>query len=85
VAIPLSIAKNGVRIFTIAMLGTHVDPGFLHGTLHRKGGILFFLLALFAVLLLLWLLSRGEPVNREVGSDRHTTNSFHEANQGSTQ
>jgi exosortase len=85
VAIPLSIAKNGVRIFTLAMLGTRVDPGFLHGTLHRKGGILFFLLALFGVLLWLWLLSRGEPVNREVASDRQPTNTFHEANQGSPQ
>jgi exosortase len=59
-AIPLSIAKNGLRIFTISMLGTRVDPGFLHGNLHRHGGILFFLLALFAVLLLLWLLNRSE-------------------------
>jgi exosortase len=60
IAIPLSIAKNGVRIFTIAMLGTRVDPGFLHGNLHHHGGIVFFLLALFVWLLLLWLLSRGE-------------------------
>jgi exosortase len=60
VAIPLSIAKNGLRIFTIAMLGTRVDPGFLHGNLHRRGGIVFFLAALLVVLLLLWLLNRSE-------------------------
>jgi exosortase len=59
-AVPLSIVKNGIRIFTISMLGTRVDPGFLHGGLHRNGGILFFLLALVAVLLWMWLLSRGE-------------------------
>jgi exosortase len=59
-SIPLSIAKNGVRIFTISMLGTRVDPAFLHGDLHHNGGILFFLLALFALLLLLWLLNRNE-------------------------
>ncbi len=59
-AIPLSIAKNGLRIFTISMLGTRVDPGFLHGNLHRHGGIVFFLLALLAVVLLLWLLNRSE-------------------------
>jgi exosortase len=59
-AIPLSIAKNGVRIFTISMLGTRVDPGFLHGNLHRHGGIVFFLLALGVVVLLLWLLHRSE-------------------------
>jgi exosortase len=56
VAIPLSIARNGFRIFALAMLGIHVDPGFLFGSLHHKGGILFFILALFAVLALLWLL-----------------------------
>lgn len=66
VAIPLSIVKNGVRIFTISMLGTRVDPGFLHGKLHHDGGILFFLLALFAVFLLMWMLSRGE--NQSSGS-----------------
>ena len=59
-AIPLSIAKNGVRIFTLAMLGTRVDPGFLHGNLHRNGGILFFSMALLVVLLLLWLLGRRQ-------------------------
>jgi exosortase len=69
-AIPLSIAKNGLRIFTISMLGTRVDPGFLHGNLHRNGGILFFLLALFAVVLLLWLLNRRENRLSETYSHR---------------
>jgi exosortase len=59
-AIPLSIFKNGIRIFTISMLGTRVDSGFLHGNFHHHGGIVFFLLALFAVLFLLWLLNRSE-------------------------
>jgi exosortase len=56
VAIPLSIARNGFRIFALSMLGIHVDPGFLFGSLHHKGGIVFFVLALAALLLLLWLL-----------------------------
>ena len=30
-AIPLSIAKNGFRIFTLSMLAVHVDPIFLRG------------------------------------------------------
>jgi hypothetical protein len=42
------------------MLGTRIDPGFLHGSLHHNGGILFFLLALFVVLLWMWWLNRGE-------------------------
>jgi len=65
-AIPLSIAKNGLRIFTIAMLGTRVDPGFLHGNLHRYGGVLFFLVAMFALLLLLWGLNRSEHHHAQV-------------------
>jgi exosortase len=59
-ALPLSVAKNGLRIFTIGILGTKVDPGYLTGRLHRQGGIIFFLVALAAISLLLWLLRRGE-------------------------
>jgi exosortase len=60
VAIPLSIAKNGLRIFAIAMLATRVDPSFLTGRLHRQGGIIFFLIALVAIFLVLWIVRRGE-------------------------
>ena len=60
VAIPLSVAKNGLRIFAIAMLATRVDPSFLTGRLHRQGGIIFFLMALAAIFLLLWIVRRGE-------------------------
>jgi exosortase len=60
VAIPLSIAKNGLRIFTIGMLGTRVDPSYLTGRLHRQGGIIFFLIAVAATFLLLWIVRRGE-------------------------
>ena len=59
-AIPLSVAKNGMRIFTIAELGTRVDPGFLDGKLHHHGGILFYGLAVVAVAALLWVLRRTE-------------------------
>jgi exosortase len=63
-AIPLSVIKNAVRIFTLSMLGVHVDAGFLHGSLHQKGGIAFFIFALLIILLLLWLLGRGENTLR---------------------
>jgi len=59
-AVPLSVAKNALRIFTIAMLGTRVDPGFLTGRLHRQGGIVFFLISLAGVFVLLWILRRTE-------------------------
>jgi hypothetical protein len=54
------VAKNGLRIFTIAELGTRVDPGFLDGKLHHNGGILFFGIAVVAVGALLWVLRRTE-------------------------
>jgi exosortase len=60
VAVPLSVAKNGLRIFTIVMLGTRVDPGFLTGRLHHHGGVVFFIIALAGELLLLLILHRAE-------------------------
>jgi exosortase len=59
-AIPLSVAKNGLRIFTIVELGTRVDPGFLNGKLHHHGGIVFFGVSVVAVSALLWVLHRTE-------------------------
>lgn len=59
-AIPLSVAKNGLRIFAIGMLTTRVDPSFLTGRFHHNGGVVFFLIALGVIFLLLWILRRGE-------------------------
>jgi len=64
-AIPLSVAKNGLRIFAIVMLATRVDPSFLTGRLHRQGGIIFFLIALAVISLLLWIARRGEEKEPE--------------------
>jgi len=63
IAFPLSVAKNAVRIFTIAELGTRVDPGYLNGRLHHNGGIVFLGLAVAVIVLLLWLFRRGEARN----------------------
>jgi exosortase len=60
ISFPLCIAKNGLRIFTLGMLATHVDPSYMNGSLHHHGGVIFFAAALAATFLLLWLLRRGE-------------------------
>ena len=65
VAIPLSIAKNGLRIFVIAILATRVDRGFLAGRLHRQGGVIFLLIALAGIFLLIYVLRKGEERKRE--------------------
>jgi exosortase len=67
VAIPLSIAKNGLRIFVLGMLGTRVDPRYLTGRLHHDGGIIYFLIALAIIFLLILIARRGEP-RREPGA-----------------
>ncbi len=45
-SLPLSVIKNGIRISTLTLLSLYVNPGFLHGRLHRDGGFVFFLIAL---------------------------------------
>jgi len=59
-ALPLVIVKNAVRIVTLSLLSIYVDPSFLTGSLHRDGGILFFLLALVILAPVLWVLQKSE-------------------------
>ena len=59
-AIPLSVAKNGLRIFTLSILGVYIDPSYLHGRLHHSGGILFFMLSLGGLFALLTALRWAE-------------------------
>jgi exosortase len=54
------ILKNGVRIVTLTLLASYVDPGFLYGRLHHEGGVFFFLLGLLMLAPLLWFLERSE-------------------------
>lgn len=68
-AIPLSILKNAVRILTIAELGTRVNPSFLHGRLHRHGGVVFLSMAVLAILFLLCFLRKSEAGSSEPASD----------------
>ena len=58
--VPLAVLKNGFRIAALSWLGLHVDRGFLTGNLHRRGGILFFLISLVVLALLARLLQRLE-------------------------
>ena len=62
-ALPLAIVKNGIRITTLTLLSIYVDPGFLHGSLHRDGGFVFFFLALAILAPILILLQKSEGVS----------------------
>ncbi len=59
-ALPLAIAKNGLRVFTLVILAAYVDPRILKSWLHHQGGVLFFAAALAAVSGLIWLFARLE-------------------------
>src|SRR5579872_1799703 len=63
-AILLSPVKNGLRIFVIGYLTLRVDPTYLTGHLHHDGGVVFLTIAQAAIFVLLWLLRRGEPLDR---------------------
>jgi exosortase len=56
----MMIVKNGVRIATLTILASYVNPDFLFGRLHREGGVVFFLIGLALLLPVYWLLRRGE-------------------------
>jgi exosortase len=60
VAVPLSVAKNGLRIFVLGMLSTRIDRSFLAGRLHHQGGIIYFLIALAAISFLIWIARYGD-------------------------
>lgn len=58
VVYPIISFTNGLRMFVLAVLAVYVNPAFFHGSLHRKGGILFFALGLL-ILMMLGKLLRG--------------------------
>lgn len=78
-SIPLSVVKNGFRIFTIGWLTEHVDSRIIDSSLHHRGGVIFLSLALLIVIIPLWFLRRAEqrvlfsgalPLGSEVRLDR---------------
>jgi exosortase len=58
---PITMLKNGIRILILTLLGTYVDPRWVtESSLHRDGGIVFFLIALLLLAPVLLLLRKGE-------------------------
>ena len=59
-ALPIVCVTNGFRIAGLTLLAEYVNASFLHGSLHRRGGLGFFLLALLMLFGILQLLRRAE-------------------------
>jgi exosortase len=64
IVIPLGILRNGFRILVIGLLCVHVGPQMINSLIHRRGGPLFFVLSLVPLLLVLWLLRKGDEQTR---------------------
>ena len=58
--LPITIVKNAIRIVALTLFGVYVDPRILDSTMHRRGGIPFFIVALSLLGVVLWFLVRSE-------------------------
>jgi exosortase len=62
--IPIAMFTNAVRIVMLSWLAVHVDRGFLYGNLHHRGGPLFSLISVGALILVLLILSEDKVHRR---------------------
>lgn len=60
VSLPLTLLKNGLRVFTLAALGAYVSPAILNSPLHHQGGPLFLAIALAVLFGLIAIVRRLE-------------------------
>jgi exosortase len=68
----MMLVKNGIRIASLTLLANYVNPNFLYGNLHHRGGIVFFLIGLALLFPVFWFLRRGEasPVLQPLSSSK---------------
>jgi exosortase/archaeosortase family protein len=66
---PISTVKNALRVFTLGVVGSYIDPMVLESKLHQYSGALFFILSLTMLYVSLCLLAWFERLAgpREVG------------------
>lgn len=59
--VPITMFKNGIRILVLTLMGAYWDPRWLtQSSLHREGGILFFILALALMAPIFYFLRKSE-------------------------
>jgi exosortase len=58
---PITVLKNGIRIVTLSSLAIYVDEKFItQSFLHKSGGFIFYIPALFLLGMILWWLRKTE-------------------------
>lgn len=58
--LPLGVLRNAIRIYVIGWLCVEKGPHMIDSWIHREGGPVFFAISLVPLLVLAWLLRRGE-------------------------
>lgn len=58
--LPITMFKNGIRITSLTLLGAYYDPRILQSSLHREGGIPFFIVGLLLMAPILLFLRKSE-------------------------
>ena len=77
--VPLVILKNAIRVVTLSTLALYVNPGFLNGRLHHRGGMLFFLIAvamLIPIVVVMRRCERGGAAARHAHSRTSSVKSY---------
>lgn len=73
ISIPLAVAKNALRVFTLEALGAYVNPAILNSPLHHQGGVLFLIVAVAILFGLVALMRRLENRNVKSGAAANVT------------
>jgi exosortase len=73
--IPVVLFKNGLRIAMLSYLAVNIDPAFMTGWLHHKGGFVFFGVALAIEVLICRVLERSER-SRPSKTNEHFTEQY---------
>lgn len=58
--VPIAVLKNGLRIAALTLSGYYIDERMLYGSLHTRGGMLFFAIALLMAGAAVWGLRAAE-------------------------
>lgn len=54
--VPIAVLKNGLRITALTLSGYYIDERMLYGSLHTRGGMVFFAIAVLLAGTAIWLL-----------------------------
>ncbi len=68
IAVPLAVAKNALRVFTLEALGAYVNPAVLNSPLHHQGGVLFLVIAVAVLFGVVSLMRRLESRRAKSGT-----------------